>query len=375
MSELSDRHRPATIGRRVAAYVIDSVVATLILAAAGILVAVSFSTQGALPLPVAIGAAYAVAAAWLLVYTLLQGGGGSIGMRILRLRLVRAPGAQRLGFGRALLRNVVWGFASGIVVGVFSPLFDSSPWRRGWHDRAAGAVMTDASRAQLAAVVANEPDAVAPVAPTVLPPGPILPSADDPALREWTTGGAPRAPGASRPVAPPVSVPRPEGGVISFVPGLSEPSHALGVPSAPAPPRLAPVAAAASPIGAPTLPDPLERTQLKTPARPVAQLRWDDGTQQDVSGRTLFGRNPAPEAGVTVIAVRDETLSLSKTHFELVPDHERAVWVVDRHSTNGVVLRRGAQRQTLTAGVRARVHRGDVLEFGDRHVVIEVCND
>ncbi|KNC32506.1 hypothetical protein FF38_06328, partial [Lucilia cuprina] len=87
-----------------------------------------------------------------------------------------------------------------------------------------------------------------------------------------------------------------------------------------------------------------------------------------VYGRTLFGRNPAPETGAMVSAVRDETLSLSKTHFELVPADDRSVWVVDRHSTNGVVLRRGvggadAQPLRRRAGVRrpAGDDRGGVV--------------
>ena len=70
--------------------------------------------------------------------------------------------------------------------------------------------------------------------------------------------------------------------------------------------------------------------------------------------------------------MRDETLSLSKTHFELVPGDDRSLWVIDRHSTNGVVVRRGVQHVAATPGERVTLHGGDVLEFGDRHVRIEV---
>ncbi|WP_157555749.1 FHA domain-containing protein, partial [Microbacterium hominis] len=121
----------------------------------------------------------------------------------------------------------------------------------------------------------------------------------------------------------------------------------------------------------------LDETRISTGERPFARLVWDDGTRQAVYGRTLFGRNPAPETGAMVSAVRDETLSLSKTHFELVPADDRSVWVVDRHSTNGVVLRHGvggAEAQPLVPGERTRVRSGDVLEFGDRQVTIEVAS-
>ena len=75
-----------------------------------------------------------------------------------------------------------------------------------------------------------------------------------------------------------------------------------------------------------------------------------------------------------VSPVRDETLSLSKTHFELIPDDDRAVWVVDRHSTNGVAVRRGDDLLPLEPGERTRVRAGDVLVFGDRQVSVEVTS-
>ncbi|MBN9195286.1 MAG: FHA domain-containing protein, partial [Microbacterium sp.] len=103
---------------------------------------------------------------------------------------------------------------------------------------------------------------------------------------------------------------------------------------------------------------------------PVAVLVWDNGTRVAVYGRTLFGRNPAREDDATAVAVRDETLSLSKTHFEMSGDASGA-WVVDRHSTNGVVLVRDGGRIALVAGERTAVRTGDRLEFGDRSATIE----
>ena len=58
-----------------------------------------------------------------------------------------------------------------------------------------------------------------------------------------------------------------------------------------------------------------EDTRISIPGHRLV-FTWDDGTRVSVSRRTIFGRNPAPEDGAVVVPVRDETLSLSKTHFE-----------------------------------------------------------
>jgi predicted component of type VI protein secretion system len=65
--------------------------------------------------------------------------------------------------------------------------------------------------------------------------------------------------------------------------------------------------------------------------------------------------------------VRDETLSLSKTHFEIEVTAD-AVSVLDRHSTNGVTIVRDGTRIAADAGVRLPLEPGDALEIGDRIV-------
>lgn len=374
--------RPAALGRRVGAYVIDGAVATLVLlVAAGILAGISFATGGAFPVMAAAVGAYVVGAGWFFVYTFMQGGAGSIGMRMLGLELAHAADDNPLGFGRALGRNLVWGLGSAIIVGIFSPLFDSSPWRRGWHDRASGAVMTDIAGhgpalpeevdAHLPQAPVADPSAFVPSAsvPSVVPAGLILPTGADGGLDAW--------PSTDEPAAAPARARTAAAGVIAFVPGVTDPARPevaavapIAVPTVPAAPAAPP--GPATPAAA--LIDPLEHTRVSTGERPAARLRWDDGAQQAVYGRTLFGRNPTPEAGAMVSPVRDETMSLSKTHFELVPDADRTLWVIDRHSTNGVTIVRGIQRQQVTPGERTRVLMGDALEFGDRQVVIEVAS-
>ena len=386
MTDLDLLRRPAQLGRRVGAYLIDAAIGMVVLLiAVGVFAGISFGTGGALALPLAVGLAYLVGLGWFVVYTLMQAGGGSLGMRALGLRLVRvsvdagsASTGERLGFGRALARNIVWALGGAVVVGYFSPLFDSSPWHRGWHDRAAGAAMTDVAGRSPAPVGVVPADTAPPppapsLAPTVLPPAPILPAGETPDLGGWPPA-APPTPARTTPLA---------SGVISFVPGVSDaerldepaPVPAPGVPTVDAPEAARPASSPAPAAAVDnTLIENIDETRIATGERPFARLVWDDGTRQALYGRTLFGRNPAPETGAMVSPVRDETLSLSKTHFELIPDDDRAVWVVDRHSTNGVALRRGDELTALEPGERTRVRAGDVLVFGDRQVTVEVAS-
>ena len=117
------------------------------------------------------------------------------------------------------------------------------------------------------------------------------------------------------------------------------------------------------------MPPPAQRAALYDEAPVIAVLMWDDGVRMAVYGRTLYGRNPAGEPGVVAIAVRDETLSMSKTHFEIGGDPSGA-WIVDRHSTNGTTLVRDGGRIPLFAGVRTTLRSGDVLELGDRRATV-----
>jgi hypothetical protein len=104
---------------------------------------------------------------------------------------------------------------------------------------------------------------------------------------------------------------------------------------------------------------------------PVFEMRVSTGERIDVSGTGLLGRRPIPREGETfdqLIALRDTTRSVSKTHLEF--GHEDGeFWVVDRFSSNGTVLRR--QREApllLEPGRRYRVPRGARIELGDQWV-------
>ncbi|RBO72865.1 hypothetical protein DSP71_08485, partial [Microbacterium sp. H6] len=133
-------------------------------------------------------------------------------------------------------------------------------------------------------------------------------------------------------------------------------------------PAAAPAAPAAPAASRTTEEDDLEDTRISVPGHRLV-FTWDDGTRVSVSRRTVFGRNPAPEEGATLVPVRDETLSLSKTHFEAAAETSGG-WVMDRHSTNGMTIVRAGQRIACPAGQRVPVRLGDAIEIGDRIVTI-----
>ncbi|MCC2032989.1 RDD family protein [Microbacterium allomyrinae] len=438
---------PASIGRRVGAYAIDLAIlyaigAVLIGIVVGLAMgAGSGGSRESVVLVILLGYLIVglVMFAWWLVYSAMQGGRGSIGQRALGLRLQDAAAAGPIGFWRAVLRNIVWALAGTIVVGYFTPLFDSSGRRQGWHDMAAKAIVVDgraaaaSAPAHLAAAYTTNPylpvGHAASAAPPPAPPRvatPHPPVAFPPATAAYPAPAAPPAPVApataftAAAVAPRAAAGLP-GGVISQVPGAHSARaapdaapmlHAAAVhfpatttTTTPFPPastteplvpveRIAPVTVnvpappvlAASPALAAgfaasadddidstrlaaAVPPPAQRAALYPDAPVIAVLTWDDGTRMAVYGRTLYGRNPAGEDGAVAIAVRDETLSLSKTHFEIGGD-AAAAWVVDRHSTNGTVLVRDGGRIPLQSGLQTVLRPGDRLEFGDRSAAV-----
>ena len=357
----------APLALRAGASAIDTalVVAAFAVAASVVWVLVPALTSAVVPLPTAGLVLGVVGLACLVVTAALQGGAGSIGMRALGLRLAHRGDDQELGFGRALGRLLLWGLGAAILVGAFSPLFDRTPWRRGWHDRATGAVVVadparedgrmEEARAQAQTRVVRSAPEPTLISPLAAPPRPPLPDPAEPLPVSPTR--------AVDVVAAPLTA---AARVESWAPapGIPLPGQAALITSVPGVVRT-PASPAARPAGGAVLaPAPAD------PAPALALLTWDDGARQAVYARTLFGRNPAGEQGALVCAVRDETLSLSKTHFEIGRD-DRGTWFVDRHSTNGAVIVRGGHRARLVPGERVLLHAGDLLELGDRRITVE----
>lgn len=388
----SSRPESAPLGRRVAAYAIDAVIG-------GALIAVALIGGGIVGAGVAAGTATSAAVgsaalgvsavlllvplAWAVVYTALQGAAGSPGQRLAGVGLVDAATGDRIGFARALVRNVIWFLACSIVVGYFTPLLDAGPARQGWHDKVGRAVVASRRVADATAVAS-------PAAPPAreAEPNPFLAASASPfvAARATNEAATPLRPvPSSRPPAVETT------GLIVSVPGVSHAPHdpADAQPTAPpaveGPPSQPSSDAPAAPPAPPAQSEPPRRSEPPAQSEPravaepveevdatraaapraLAQLVWDDGTHLAVYGRTLVGRNPARVEGAVVVPVRDETLSLSKTHFEIGGGPDGA-WIRDLHSTNGTAIVRGGLRETLIPDAATPLRAGDRIEFGDR---------
>ncbi|MCT9819248.1 FHA domain-containing protein [Microbacterium sp. W1N] len=103
----------------------------------------------------------------------------------------------------------------------------------------------------------------------------------------------------------------------------------------------------------------------------LVTLVWDDGSRTSVFGPTVFGRNPVAEPGWKAVPMRDETLSLSRTHFAIVPAADGTVRVRDCGSTNGIRVVRRRETHPVGAGEECTLRGGDILEIGDRSATIE----
>lgn len=370
---------PAELGRRFAAYVIDSVlfgIGTLIvlvvvgwlLVTAAVAAASSYSSYSTIigllnlvQLLVGLGAG--------LLLVALLGRGASPGMRMLGLRLQRLDGGAP-GFGTALGRQLLLGLSSIIIVGPLSPLFDTSGRRQGWHDRATHTWVVD-SRAGSAApaqppVTTLEP-ALRPAiardpAPVTAPSEPVSPSRGGHVVDLATA--APAAVPAAQAAAIPDPTPAPHGvtsGLITGMPDFRAP--------APAPPQHRPSALDVAPNDDI---DDLDLTRAAAPSTPGLRI---DGRRYPLRGSALIGRDPAPRPGEQVadlLAPPDKGRSMSKTHALIEVDTHGLIWVTDRGSTNGTRLIVDGTEKNLMPAQRTPLPRGASIVFGDVTAVVEL---
>lgn len=114
------------------------------------------------------------------------------------------------------------------------------------------------------------------------------------------------------------------------------------------------------------------------PAEPAAPpskfvLRFSTGETRTVFGTGLIGRRPLPEPGEHfdhLVQIADRTLSVSKTHLEF-GEHDGTLWIADRFSANGTVVRRpddGAMR--CEPGRRYLVPSGSRVELAEQSFVV-----
>jgi len=99
-------------------------------------------------------------------------------------------------------------------------------------------------------------------------------------------------------------------------------------------------------------------------------LQFSTGEDLEVRGTGLIGRRPMPQPSEQVdrlVQIVDPGMSVSKTHLEF-GQHDGELWVNDRFSGNGTIIRRpDATMVRCEPGRRYLVPRGSRVEIGDQY--------
>lgn len=116
------------------------------------------------------------------------------------------------------------------------------------------------------------------------------------------------------------------------------------------------------------------RIVVKTTSDAPFVLHFSTGERTAVHGTGLLGRLPRPQPGERfddLLTVHDPGKSVSKTHLELGRDGDD-LWVSDRHSGNGTVIRHidGSIRR-CEPGRRYRVERGARVDIGEQFFLVQ----
>lgn len=381
----------APLGKRVASYLIDAAIPTVMYIGAQFvgLAAVRSGGLGAaywLSLLLSLGVIGFAIYQWHGVATT----GQSVGKRVMGIWVLDAETGRPIGWGRTLLRYLVL-FALGILfwIPLLLQLFviPNNPRRQGWHDSAVGTVVvmggggSSAQEPQPASDYAVEPrdDWGAPAeefpAQTEAPP-----------LPEGLGGSLATGAATARPPAP-VPAPLPTDSVPPAPEALDRsPASQAGVGQVPPPPPLPgitpppgpPVRDERSPLDPEPVPSPpADHTVLSNRLRAEPpRARWrlvaEDGTKITVSTAVVVGRDPSASlvAGAVLTAVPDPQRTMSKTHaaLRLVGND---LTVEDLHSTNGVYVVVDGEEQRLPAGEPHTLEAGQVVSFGDRVFSVE----
>lgn len=307
---------PAELERRLAAFVVDRLLAWAVAGAAYL--AVRHLLAPARPVAVAAVAVAALLVVGASLALLLGFTGSSPGRAAAGLRVVDARTGDPIGVRRAAGRQLLLGLATlptlglGAAVLAWTTATAAGGRRRGWHDRVVGSVVVDARSPRATEVEPEEPAPRPLVNLTALRLVPASP-------------GAPGSPGAVRPRA------------------TARRAEAASAGSA---------------------------------ARP-GPARWrivlDSGQSLVVDGPVLLGRDPEPRRGeVTHSLVRlgSADLSVSKTHAQLRLTSRGSLVVIDRGSTNGSTLLRAGASRELPAEHATTLLDGDRVRLGDRELSV-----
>ena len=119
--------------------------------------------------------------------------------------------------------------------------------------------------------------------------------------------------------------------------------------------------------------DDVDRTVLSPRNAPAFTLTGPDGVVHHIRVATVIGRHPARpmhRPGIELLALLDETKSLSKSHAVVEPDGD-IFTIEDLGSTNGVVIVGDDGSETdLPTGHRTPIPTGTVLALGDYIVTV-----
>ena len=344
------KHHAARLLPRLAGWVIDSTIpATL----AGLALLLNATIENRMALAAFIAAIAFARLGWaLLLWWGYATRGAGVGFRAMHLRLLDAEDARPIGWGRYLLRQVVWTLLAIPVLPLLLMLvfLVADPARRGWHDLASGAVAVEAPASEPAAE-----DAPSPLfgQPRTSP--------------DWQAHGTPELTDTRRSGRVRPSTRR-------GVTGLENPT----VPTTrrqPAQWESAPEEAATRlrARGAPSA----ERLTTPLPGGRSGAEGWyialDDGREFDVTGLIVLGRKPSQPPGRTdsvLITAGEGDYAVSKSHLTLGVD-ERGVWVKDNNSTNGTaVVNRHGEFEPCPKGAQVRLREGQLVAYGDRGLTL-----
>jgi len=101
-------------------------------------------------------------------------------------------------------------------------------------------------------------------------------------------------------------------------------------------------------------------------------LRFGTGEVRVVFGTGLIGRRPLPQPGERfdhLVHVDDPSRSVSKTHLEF-GTHDGTLWIADRFSANGTIVRRSDDVIRCEPGRRYLVASGTVVELADQSFTV-----
>ncbi|CAI9401627.1 RDD family protein [Aestuariimicrobium sp. T2.26MG-19.2B] len=396
----------ASLGRRLVAHVIDSLVPA-VLVAGFVLLRPHLDSATLLVASLLFGIA---GLGWFLVLWWSYGTRATgPGFAATGLRLVGLQDGRPIGWGRWLVRQIVFSAISGTGVGWIALLvfLVIQERRQGWHDLASGAVVIQLANDQVkpqarpAAPVRQRPTTVA------LPPHLVAAAFDGsgsgqagsygpPSNQEYNAYGQQAPMGQQVASAPPDQTPwaagghetdsgggwRPPAGPVprqaGAAPQTASPGSSIWPPSTrdPEPERAARVVQREAPVDEEDYGTRLIPTRANLPARPADEgwyVQIDDGRRVPVEGTVVIGRRPSqPTDGptATLVEVGEGGQAVSKTHLAVGVD-ARGVYVTDLGSTNGTALVNGSgELDPCQPGVAVRVREGQSVSFGDRALVV-----